>query len=146
MLKKNKPALPPGREFTWSVRVYYEDTDAGGVVYHTSYLRFMERARTEWLRQLGYSQSSLRDSEGLLFAVTRITINYRKAARIDAILEIRNTLLSLGAASLLFRQEILNQEQDLLCDAEVSIACLNAADMKPRRLPNSFRMELNNVN
>src|SRR3990172_11567890 len=94
MLKKNKPALPASREFTWSVRVYYEDTDAGGVVYHTGYLRFMERARTEWLRRLGHSQHDLRAREGLLFAVNRITINYRKPARIDELLEVRSTLIS----------------------------------------------------
>jgi acyl-CoA thioester hydrolase len=128
------------------VRVYYEDTDAGGVVYHAGYLRYMERARTEWLRHLGHSQHELRAREGLLFAVNRITINYRKPARIDELLEVRSTLIDRGAASLVFGQIILNERGAVLCDAEVGVACLNAADMKPRRLPNSIRMELHDVN
>lgn len=143
---KAEPAAFAGMEFSWPVRVYYEDTDAGGVVYHTGYLRYMERARTEWLRRLGHSQHELRAREGLLFAVNRITINYRKPARIDELLEVRSTLISRGAASLAFGQTILNERGEVLCDAEVGVACLNAADMKPRRLPNSIRMELHDVN
>ena len=146
MPEMNNPAANPSREFSWPVRVYYEDTDAGGVVYHTGYLRYMERARTEWLRRLGNSQHELRAREGLLFAVNRITINYRKPARIDELLEVRSTLISRGAASLVFGQTILNERGEVLCDAEVGVACLNAADMKPRRLPDSIKMELHDVN
>jgi len=143
---KNNPAASASQGFSWPVRVYYEDTDAGGVVYHTGYLRYMERARTEWLRRLGHSQHDLRAREGLLFAVNRITINYRKPARIDELLEVRSTLISRRAASLAFGQTILNERGEVLCDAEVGVACLNAADMKPRRLPDSIKMELHDVN
>jgi acyl-CoA thioester hydrolase len=126
--------------------VYYEDTDAGGVVYHASYLKFMERARTEWLRAQGYSQSALRQNEGLIFAVTNLAINFHQAARIDEVLDIRTVLLSLGAASMEFRQRICNVHAVTLCDAEVKIACLDADKLKPRRLPACLRTELEYVN
>jgi len=84
----------------WPVRVYYEDTDAGGVVYYANYLKFLERARTEWLRELGYEQDTLMQ-DGIIFAVRRVTIDYLRPARFNQLLEVQTTVISLGATELI---------------------------------------------
>ena len=132
-------------EFNWPVRVYYEDTDTGGVVYHSNYLKYMERARTEWLRALGWSQQHLQSKEGVVFAVTRMNIEFLKPARMDDLLQVRARLTRGGGASLGFEQSISNEAAELICRADVEVACLDARTFKPARLPASVRLEKNNA-
>jgi acyl-CoA thioester hydrolase len=128
--------------FQWPVRVYYEDTDAGGVVYHTSYIRFLERARTEWLRSLGYSQARLVEETGLVFSVVSLEIKYLLPARLDDMLLVSNQVQVSGGASVNFEQVIHRGEQELV-RGKVVVACLDAATFKPRRLPASMREDFN---
>jgi acyl-CoA thioester hydrolase len=140
------------REFSWRTRVYWEDTDAGGVVYYASYLRFMERARTEWLRTLGYCQRDLANNHGVLFAVTRVRIDYRRPARLDDELSVTCEPRTVGAASVSFAQNItrllagtgsdhteapgaFDPAPGVLTEAEVRIACLDARTFRPLRMP-----------
>ncbi len=124
-------------EFRWPVRVYYEDTDAGGVVYHTGYIRYFERARTEWLRALGYSQHRLVQEEGVLFTVVDLAIRYRRPARLDDLLEVV-TRADVSGASVSFRQSVHGPDAALLADGTVRVACVDAGNFKPRRLPGWF--------
>jgi acyl-CoA thioester hydrolase len=128
-------------EFVWPVRVYYEDTDAGGVVYHTAYLQFMERARTEWLRQLGFSHARLLQEENLLFAVVSLEVQYRRPARLDELLQIACAAKVNGGASVDFEQVIRNESGEVLVQGSVRIACLEATRMRPRRIPQRLRKE-----
>ena len=123
--------------FTWAVRVYYEDTDLGGVVYYANYLKFLERARSEWLRHLGVSQSRLLETERLLFAITSVAVRYLKPARFEDELIVTVELERLRRASMSFRQAICRAgaDEELLCTAEVTAACLDADTMRPRPLP-----------
>lgn len=122
-------------EFSFSVRVYYEDTDAGGVVYHSNYLRFMERARTEWLRALGCEQDVLMREQGLIFAVKHVSIDYLKPARLNELLDISVTLVELRRASARLQQTVTNQAGDVLCNAGVLVVCVTAATLKPSAIP-----------
>ncbi|WP_428605641.1 tol-pal system-associated acyl-CoA thioesterase [Sedimenticola sp.] len=127
------------KEFLWPVRVYYEDTDSGGVVYYANYLKFMERGRTEWLRSLGFEQDELRQKEGVLFAVRQVGIDFRSPARFNDALQVSVQLISRGRASLVFRQEIRTTvDNRLLCDAEVKIACLDADSFRPVPIPHAL--------
>lgn len=124
--------------FSWPVRVYWEDTDAGGIVYYGSYLRFLERARTEWLRSLGYSQQALASEPGIVFAVVNLTIDYRLPAKLDDALTVTCQPCVAGAASLRFPQQIYRGspgEGPLLVDAAVRVACMDARTLRPVRLP-----------
>lgn len=133
-------------EFQWQVRVYYEDTDAAGVVFYANYLRYMERARTEWLREIGFDHQTLVSNFGLLFAVKELTISYKRPARLDEQLTIHSNVLSHRGASVTFKQSIYNQQQELLTEAEVKAACLNADTLKPSPMPDALLAELVNVN
>jgi acyl-CoA thioester hydrolase len=130
--------------FDWPVRVYYEDTDAGGVVYHTSYIRFLERARTEWLRSRGYSQARLVEEMGLLFSVVSLDVKYRLPARLDDLLLVRSSVQDGGGASVQFDQVIHRgeEQQEIVCGAVV-VACLDAKTFRPRRMPPTLREEFN---
>jgi acyl-CoA thioester hydrolase len=128
--------------FRWPVRVYFEDTDVGGVVYHANYLRFMERARTEWLRALGFEQDELRTRFGLQFVVIAAHIEYRQAARFNAELEVSVMVTDVGRASLSFEQQIRHADS-LVCEAEIRVACVDAINFKPRSLPQEIVAELN---
>lgn len=121
-------------KFHWPIRVYYEDTDTGGVVYHARYLYFMERARTEWLRDLGFEQDHLRDEYQCLFAVHSMQIEFKQPARFNDALVVINDLQSSRSASLVFEQKILRGDE-LLCQAEVKVACLHAEQFKPMAIP-----------
>jgi acyl-CoA thioester hydrolase len=127
--------------FSWPVRVYYEDTDAGGVVYHTGYIRYFERARTEWLRALGYSQKQLAEEEGVLFTVVDLTIQYRKPARLDDLLEVR-TRARVGGASVDFSQEVVAADGAVLAAGQVRVACVEAGSLRLRRLPAAMAARL----
>jgi acyl-CoA thioester hydrolase len=130
-------ALRSAERFTWPVRVYYEDTDLGGVVYYANYLKFLERARSEWLRHLGISQTRLLQAERLLFAITCVQVNYLKPARFEDELIVTVELQRLRRASMHFGQAIHRGSVDgeLLCTAQVTAACLDADTMRPKPLP-----------
>ena len=120
--------------FTWPVRVYYEDTDAGGIVYYANYLKFFERARTEWLRAAGVGQQSLIDAEGAGFVVKSVQIDYHAAARLDDDILLTLSIAKLGHASVVFSQQALRGEQ-LLAAARVKVGCVDLATLRPRALP-----------
>lgn len=109
--------------FSMPIRVYYEDTDAGGIMYHASYLRFAERARTEWLRALGVNQDALKTAEGLGFVVTRITVDYLRPARLDDLLDVTTSVTDLGRATLKLRQEV-RRGDTVLSTLDVTVACV----------------------
>ena len=123
--------------FHCTARVYWEDTDAGGVVYYANYLRFLERARTEWLRMRGHQQNEIARTLGVLFAVAEVNIKYRGPARLDDLLVITCQPQNEGAASVIFDQQIRRERTDgeLLAEAKVKVVCVGADDFRPRRLP-----------
>ena len=129
------------KQFNWNARVYYEDTDAGGVVYHARYLAFFERARTEMLRQLDISQQKLLQ-EGIAFVVKKMDISYDFPARLDDMLTISTKVEQIRKASIIFKQTILNQNKQIISSADVVIACVNMTKMKPCALPKSLFLEL----
>jgi len=120
--------------FSIPVRVYYEDTDSGGVVYHSNYLNFMERARTEWLRALGFEQDELLRAHGVIFAVSAANVSFHKPARFNELLAVTVALGRRGAASLTLKQEVRRGDM-LLTSAEVRIACLDAKRFLPVAIP-----------
>lgn len=127
--------------FVWPIRVYYEDTDGGGVVYHSNYLNFMERARTEWLRSLGFHQTELRDRLGILFVVRDIKLRYRKPACFDDALEVRTELVGTGRSLLQFRQVIV-RDSETLTESDVEVVCIDAARFKPVTIPSVVREKI----
>ncbi|MHB1084471.1 MAG: tol-pal system-associated acyl-CoA thioesterase [Thiobacillus sp.] len=127
--------------FHWPVRVYWEDTDAGGVVYYANYLKFMERARSEWLRTLGFEQDALRDESGVIFVVRRVEIDYLSPARFNDQLEVSVSLHQAGRASLSVKQ-ILTREATRLVSAQVTLACVDATRFKPVKMPASLLQSL----
>ena len=122
--------------FTWTVRVYYEDTDAGGIVYYANYLKFFERARTEWLRSLGISQQTLLDEESAAFVVRSAAVEYLSSARLDDEVTLKLSVEKLGRASVQFAQQAWCGET-LLSTANVKVCCVDAQTMLPRSLPAS---------
>ena len=133
-------------EFVWPVRVYYEDTDVGGVVYYANYLKFMERARTEWLRSFGIEQDLLME-KGLVFAVRRVEADYIQPARFNEALDVTVRLARKGRASLIFEQEIRLQERpdQLLCRGVVKVGCIDAKRFRPTPIPNELVTEFASV-
>ena len=131
--------------FQWPVRVYYEDTDSGGVVYYANYLKFMERARTEWLRHLGMEQDRLIDDHGIIFAVRSLSVDYLSPARFNDALLVSVEPDGHGRASLEFIQQIRRDGKDaeqLLCQGRVKVACLDAVSLRPRRIPSPVYVEI----
>lgn len=130
----------PG-QFTWPVRVYWEDTDAGGIVFYANYLKFFERARTEWLRALGVEQQSLRDTVGGMFVVTATQVKYHRPARLDDLLLVTARVQEAGRASLTIEQTARLQapgahgNSPLLCEGSIRIGWVDAATMRPQRIP-----------
>jgi acyl-CoA thioester hydrolase len=127
--------------FSWRARVYWEDTDGGGVVYYANYLKFMERARTEWLRSLGHSQSELASRDGYVFAVAEVKVNYRKPARLDDELIITCVPVPEGRVSMRFKQTI-SRGDVLLTEGEVRVACVDAKTFRPRSLPEFITLKV----
>ena len=151
--------------FVWPVRVYYEDTDSGGVVYYANYLKFMERARSEWLRDLGVEQDELLARERIIFAVRAVQVDYLQSARFNDVLWVTAEIAERGRASLSFSQRVLRPDGDertqaprhmtagdraallgdksrLLCTGQVRIACLDAVTMRPRPIPSPLLAEI----
>ena len=126
---------PPGSSSSiLALRVYYEDTDAAGVVYYANYLRFCERARTEWLRELGIGQQALMASDGIAFVVRSVKADYLRAARLDDALEVITRISALRGASLLFEQDV-RREGQLLFSAQVLVVCIDHRRQKPAPIP-----------
>lgn len=123
--------------FAWPVRIYWEDTDAGGIVYYANYLKFMERARTEWLRALGVEQGVLHQEHGLMFVVVSADSQFQRPARYGDQLQVTCAVEQSGRASLTFRQEIFRGRAggELLVTGQVRVACLDAVKFRPRALP-----------
>lgn len=132
--------------FCWPVRVYYEDTDAGGVVYYANYLRFLERARTEWLRHLGYEQDELTRRDGVVFVVRHVELDYLHPARFNDRLEVTVELIARGGASLGFRQEVRRlSDGRVCCSGRVEIACVDTTSLRPSRIPPRLLAEIADV-
>lgn len=152
------------RTFAWPVRVYYEDTDSGGVVYYANYLKYMERARSEWLRGIGFEQDELAREHDVLFAVRAAQIDYLRPARFNDTLTVTAALVEEGRASMTFSQHVLRtsagrvklqgyiennaceemmaDKENKLCAGEIRIACLSASSLKPRAIPTPILAEI----
>ncbi|MEW6695247.1 MAG: tol-pal system-associated acyl-CoA thioesterase [Pseudomonadota bacterium] len=130
-------AAPVAPVHTWSIRVYWEDTDAGGIVYYANYLKFFERARTEWLRSLGLGQQALRERSGGMFVVSAVEARYLRPARLDDRLDIRTQVRELGRASLTLHQQAwrAGDVPALLCEGTVRIGWVAGDELRPGRLP-----------
>lgn len=122
-------------EFVWPVRVYYEDTDSGGVIYHANYLKFLERGRTEWLRSQGFEQDILLKEQGILFAVRSMRLDYLRPGRFNDWLKVHTRMLHCGKVSLTLTQVVRREEGIDLCQAEVRVACLDAQTFRLRPIP-----------
>lgn len=127
--------------FSWSIRVYYEDSDVGGVVYHAQYLKFLERARTEWLRALGYEQSALRADFKLIFVVKSLAIEYIKPAYFNDLLEVQSRIVAVKKASMDFIQTI-NRADEALLQAELTVVCVTTETFKPHAIPSCLFEDL----
>ncbi len=125
------------------MRIYWEDTDAGGVVYYANYLKFMERCRTDWLRALGIDQHRLRRERGVQFAVVSMTVDFLGPAMLDDEIVVTAELLRLGGATIVFKQTVLRGDIQLI-DASIRIACLDSGTLKPRAIPKDLFTEWRN--
>ncbi len=139
-----KPEAHSRASFDWKVRVYYEDTDLGGVVYHANYLRFLERARTEWLRALGFEQDMLRDQLRIQFVVVEAKLEFRRPAKFNDELLVGVKLRERGRASIVFDQVIraATGHHAEICKAEIRVACIDSTSFKPKPLPPELLTEL----
>ena len=127
-----------GAVFSHPVRVYWEDTDAGGVVFYANYLKFFERARTEWLRHLGVGQQALREATGAIFVVSDTSLRYRAPSKLDDLLRITVLPTEIGRVSMTLQQQAWRQdgeESTLLCEGSIRIGCVDALSLRPRRFP-----------
>jgi acyl-CoA thioester hydrolase len=135
------PADPPRVVHRHPVRVYWEDTDAGGVVFYANYLKFFERARTEWLRSLGYSQEAMRREQGVMFVVTHTAVRYLQPARLDDVMDVTVSVHSARQATLVLTQQAL-RDGTLLAEGEIRIGCVDAQTFRPHRIPKELLQEL----
>jgi acyl-CoA thioester hydrolase len=130
------------REFRLPIRVYYEDTDAAGIVYHSNYLKYMERARTEWLRDLGFEQDDLARRHGIAFVVRDATLEFLRPARFNQVLTSHCRIARGGRASIEFEQAVLAQDQTVLCKGRIRVGCVDFRAMAPRRIPDEISSRL----
>jgi acyl-CoA thioester hydrolase len=137
------------QHFILPIRVYYEDTDSSGVVYYANYLKFMERARTEFLRALGYEQDVLIRDQGVLFAVRSITIEYNKPARFNDLLHVSVNCVQSGRVRISFAQTVTRPrddgENDILTTGIIKVASLDAITFKPKPIPRNLRQDLDSA-
>jgi len=131
------------KKFIWPVRVYYEDTDVSGVVFHANYLKFFERARTEMLRALGYEQDKLIINESVVFTVRSVQVDYLRPARFNELLQVSAEVIFAKKVSLTFEQQI-TRGNDVLCQSIIRIACLDANNMRPKIIPENLLELLKN--
>ena len=132
------------KTFSLSIRIYFEDTDSGGVVYHSNYLKFMERARTEWLRSIGIDQRHLKQDNHIMFVVHRIDIQYKLPARFNDDLIVKSELKNIGSSKIEFRQMIYRNDE-MLIDANVDIACIDSEKFKPVRIPPTIKQTMESL-
>lgn len=132
--------------FVFPVRIYYEDTDAGGVVYHSNYLNYFERCRSEWLRHLGYEQDELRDQHDIIFVVRSVNIDYLKPGLFNQQLMVTAEVIELGGSSLVMQQKVLHGrgsgDVDTLVEGRVSLVCVNTKTFRATRIPADIRQAL----
>jgi len=130
--------------FSWPVRVYWEDTDAGGIVYYANYLKFMERARTEWLRAAGLEQGPLQQEHGLMFVVVNAETHFQRPARYGELLQVSCEVEKSTKASLTFKQDVVRDDaqRELLVTGRVRVACLDTTKFRPRALPEHLLQEM----
>jgi acyl-CoA thioester hydrolase len=128
--------------FSWPVRVYFQDTDAGGVVYHANYLNFMERSRTEWLRTFGYSNAGMMKELGVVFVVRSLKLEYLKPALLDDLVEVTSQIKEIGRSRLNIHQTVLRGE-DKLVEGEVLLVCVDVQTFKPVSVPEILRKQWN---
>ncbi len=127
------------------IRIYYEDTDAGGIVYYANYLKFMERARTEWLREMGYEQDQLRDEYGMIFVVRAVNIEYFKPALFNDLLSVTVSIADLGKTHITCQQQVYKPvadsgaENELITEATIGLVCIDAKRFRPKRIPDALR-------
>ena len=145
----DKVKAPP--TFQWPIRVYWEDTDAGGIVFYANYLKFFERSRTEWLRSLGIEQQNLKDSTGCMFVVTDATLRYHRPARLDDELVVTASMIEIGRASMTIKQQALLKSEHaehrpatLLCEGLIRIGWVHGASLQLQRIPASILDSLKN--
>ena len=131
------------RTYSWTVRVYYEDTDAGGVVFYANYLKFYERARTEMLRAMGYEQDELIENAGIIFVVCSVKVDYLRPAKFHELLQVSTEVVVVKPASLVFEQAVTRGDE-LLNKATIRIACLDADSMRPKIIPEDLLGHLKN--
>lgn len=131
--------------FSLPLRVYYEDTDAAGIVYHANFLKFMERARTEWLRQLGFEQDQIAREHGIGFVVRSATLDFQRPARFNDALVATATLVRLGRASIDLRQDVLGATGELLCGGNIRVGSVNVRRMVPVRMPEEIYLGIRNA-
>ena len=139
--------MPPeemSKEFCWPIRIYYEDTDAAGIVYHANYLKFMERARTEWLRQIGFEQNALAEQAGILFVVRKIVIDYIQPAQFNDEIKVLSSVARLGRASLEFAQDIVIEDA-VLSQGRVKVGCIDRRTLRPMAMPADIYTEIANA-
>ena len=132
------------KTFSLPVRIYFEDTDSGGVVYHSNYLKFMERARTEWLRSIGIDQRHLKQDNHIMFVVHRIDIQFKLSARFNDDLIVKSELKDIGSSKIEFRQMIYRNDE-MLIDANVDIACIDSEKFKPVRIPPTIKQTMESL-
>ena len=126
--------------FRWPISVYYEDTDASGVVYHSNYLNFFERARTEWLKAMGVKQAALL-ADDIAFVVKRAELKFCRAARFEQNLIVETVVIDLKKASLMFEQKLIDEQGVIYCEAKVLVACISLSRMRPRAIPKNIVQE-----
>lgn len=124
--------------FSWPIRVYYEDTDAGGVVYHSNYLNFMERARTEWLRALGFEQTEVKDNLGVIIVVHSLSVAFKRPAYFNDVLEVHCDIVKIGRGSIEIAQ-MISRSGELLINGHVKAAFVNATTFKPVGIPQEIK-------
>ena len=134
--------------FSWPVRIYWEDTDAGGIVYYANYLKYMERARSEWLRSLGVEQVELKERDGVMFVVVRAEVDFRTPARYGDLLQVTCEVAEARRASLTFKQQVVRSvsnegaEAEVLVTGQIRIACLDVVKFRPRSMPETMLQEI----
>ena len=132
------------KTFSLPIRIYFEDTDSGGVVYHSNYLKFMERARTEWLRSIGIDQRHLKQDNHIMFVVHRIDIQFKLPARFNDDLIVKSELKDIGSSKIEFRQMIYRNDE-MLIDASVDIACIDSEKFKPVRISPTIKQAMESL-
>ena len=126
------------KPFTWTIRVYYEDTDTCGIVYYANFLKFFERARTEWLRSVGFEQQKVADDLGLRFVIARVECDFKQPARLDDVIDLDVRVARVGSASIVFEQTA-KRGTDVLATARVRAGCVESTTLTPAPLPASLR-------